>query len=182
MMTGPFELTDEEKYSIRAARRIALYTAKGFRPSKSMRALSLVTKAENEYNYRFLDFVQPAMQDPIDSANEIVLWLMVFPMHGLQIHVGQRHRELTQGEISELIDFIYRELYPSAYSREYGGGTSEDTAIAGFDSYVEEVRTKIQQSIEGQKVFWVMADMLSNEAKRLFLYYGRQLNALGLDV
>ena len=97
--------------------------------------------------------------------------------------MGQdRRRQLAQDEISELIYFIYGELYPSAYSREYGSGPSEDTAIAGFEGYIKEVCTRVQKSIEGKRIFWNITDLLSREAKRLLLFYGKQLDELGLDV
>lgn len=195
----PVILTDEEKHSIRRALRIALYTAKGFRSRDRnnddtradltnrvsvTRALSLVTQGESkDERCQFVDYVQPAMSDGLDPRDEVDLWLMVYPMQGL--HIGAREgmrRELTKGEVTELIEFIYGELFPSAYSRGYDGGTSEDSAIAGFGSYVEEVRRRVQDSMAGKHVFLVMQNMLSDEAQRLLLFYGRPLDDLELYI
>jgi hypothetical protein len=194
---GQITLSNDEKYSVRAARRIGLYTAVGDRgPQRYMsgrkgalepeklitRALSLVFKDAADEKFKFVDYIQPAMKEPLNPVDEVKLWLMVYPMTGLDILEQAGSGELSQRQVDEFFDFVYNELFPSAYSRNYEGGTSADSAIDGFDIYVRGLRDRVQAPLMGKHVALVKQNMLSAAAKQLIGRYKNDLDALGLGL
>jgi hypothetical protein len=146
------------------------------------RAFSLVVQEEGRTKPLFVDYIQPAMQEPLGEDNEVDLWLLVYPMRGLGIEPSQKERALSPAEADEFFDFVYGELFPSAYSRDYEGGTSADSAIDGFETYVAALRKRIQGSLTGKQLALVKQNMLSAEARRLILLHKDALNELGLNL
>lgn len=176
-------LTEDEKYSVRAARRVGLYTGAGDRgPQEYLeftRALSLVYLVDAEP--RFVDYIQPAMTKPLDETNEVKLWLMVYPMPGLNVDVqGGVRRILSPEEVDEIFGFIYGDLFPSAYSRDYEG--ADASAIDGFNTYVKALRGRVQNELRGKQVALVAQNMLSKAARRLIALHKRELDGMGLDL
>jgi hypothetical protein len=146
------------------------------------RELSLVFQTDENSGLCFVDYVQPAMEEPLDRRDEVPLWLMIYPMHGLNMSMDSSSRLLTTDELNEILSFVYGELFPSAYSRDYEGGTSYGSSIGGFDTYVADVRERVQRSTQGKQVALVARNMLSLEARRLLAVYKRELDKLDLDV
>lgn len=192
----PFELTKAEKYSIRAARRIALYTKRGaadtsleeepgevFDPALGVPALSVVTRDATGKGLRFLDYIQPAMLEPLGDTTEVPLWLMVYPLRGLAIDIqhGFRH-QLTPDEVQDLFSFLYDEVFPSAFAGDHGSGQSEDTKIDGYEEYIAEFRERVLPELLGKEIYLVKQCMLSEAARRLICRFPERLAELKLDI
>jgi hypothetical protein len=176
---GNVHLTKEERDSIRAARRIELYTGRRFgrglphRESagasvdserrRARHALALVTETG-----QFVDYIQPAMRRPLKRRRESELWILVYPLSGMNIDT----RAPVKSEIyaNEALDFLYDHVFPSAYDAEYGP-SAEGTAIPGYKDYITHVRQRVERRISGKKLYLARRkDMLSEDARDLLRY------------
>jgi hypothetical protein len=189
-------LTAGQNYSVRAARRVGLYTGAGDRGPQDFimrdgeqldggkpftRAFSFAYFDANDLEPKFVDYIQPAMQEPLDHTNEVNLWLMVYPFPDLAASVKDTAKKiLSFEETQEILGLVYDELFPSAYSRNYEG--ADASAIEGFDTYVRAVRDRVQSALDGKQVALVSGNMLSNEARRLIARYKNELDDMGLDL
>lgn len=189
------ELTD-----VRAALRIALYTGKSLRRlplPKSMgssppelkvssypHALSLVHKSGSSRGYQFVDYIQPALEEPLSSKNEVDLWLMVYPLAGLGIGRLERGKPhpLSCRDARELFDFIYGELFPSAYAREHDSGAALDSSIEGYSEYLKKFEKKIVKRALEHPLFLVDQLMVPKEVLKLLTSLMKQLGKLKINL
>lgn len=187
-------LSDSEKYSVLAAMRIADYTIRGVSTSKpkedsiltnkkrrSPGCLGLVTKGFSRYD--FVDYIQPALSEPLDETNEVKLWLMVYPFESL-IKKMQRtgptmEYKVPQQEFDDMLGFIYDHLYPSAYVAEYEYGTAAETGLAGYKEYVADVRRRVRRELGTAPIFLASERLLSPVARKLIIRYGPLLRSSG---
>jgi hypothetical protein len=197
----PPTFTLEEIESIHAAMRIALYTGKSlgrmhrsegssslqtakFLTLSAPRASSFVHGRDPKGQLYFLDYIQPAMHEPLSPKNEVPLWLMMFPIGASPASTSSPGSCIQLGdvEVDELLDFLYGEVFPSAYAREHDSGGAANTAIPGYSAYVTTVRQRFQASFEGSSVYLTEKNMLSHNARLLLLYYRKKLGVLGIHL
>ena len=179
-------LSDEERFSVSAALRIAVYTIFGIgqgAPHRIYGCLAMV--AADESSRGMVDYVQPAMQLPLDESNEAPLWLMIHPFEPWFSKVMtdaaySLEYEMSVDEVDEIFDFLYGHVFRSAYAAEYWGGTVEETYLEGYTEYVNEVRRKVQAKLIGKRVVLTNRDVLSRAARRLLGRYGGRIDAAGI--
>lgn len=175
---GSVRLTRQEHDSIRAARRIELYTGRRFgrglphgqnpnageTPRATRRALALVTESNNEFE--FVDYIQPAMRRPLKQRSEVELWILVYPLSGMSIDT--RPGAKSEAYVEEIFDFIYEHVFRSAYQFEYAP-SADGTAIPGYGDYITSVRQRVERRIDGRKMYLARRekDMLSESARDL---------------
>jgi len=184
-------LTAKEIFSVRAARRIALYTGKSLKSEENQtrRTIALSVASRENGEFEWVDYTQPSMKKPnkrgesISPKNEVDLWLMVYPLAGLRIESGYgKAHPMNAVDVSDLFNFIYGEVFPSAYAKEHDSGAAEDSGIAGFNEYVESVYKRIMDPLRGKQLYLVSTLMLSENAKKIVRLHGSKLDELGLSI
>lgn len=191
---GKTRPTHREEYNILAASRLAIYMGKhvsvglspqadelGDRPARMPGALAVASLEDGVY--RFVDYVQPAMEEPLTRKNEVDLWLMVYPLRGLSIAVKPgAEKELAAKDVDDLFEFIYGHVFLSAYFKEYmteksNAKTATDTYLENYGTYVARVRQEVQDKIGNKRVFLVRQNMLSEQAQDLIFDYHKEIEA-----
>lgn len=150
-------LTKDEEHSLQALRRVALYTVRGVGGVALPLALAFVTKHKRP-RYRFVEYIQPAMQLPLTRHNEVNLWLMMYPFGSMLRKLAPTSAvdieyELTPAEREEIFDFLYMRVFPAAYARDYHDGGALVTGFDNFFDYVRKLRRRVEARIEGRPVF-----------------------------
>jgi hypothetical protein len=179
------DLTPKERYGVAAALRIALYTNPrisriGSRGVGSALAM-LISQGDA---YSFVDYVQPAIRQPLDQSNEVELWLMIYPFEPLidgltRCKDDAAAYEMNSDQLNELFSFLYDHLFHSAHDSEYEG-TDGETVLDGYGEYVNKVRRRVQGSLAAKPVVLKGKRLLSPAARQLILSYGRLIDELGL--
>jgi hypothetical protein len=153
----------------------------GDRPARMPGALAVASLEDGVY--RFVDYVQPAMEEPLTRKNEVDLWLMVYPLRGLSIAVKPgAEKELAAKDVDDLFEFIYGHVFLSAYFKEYmteksNAKTATDTYLENYGTYVARVRQEVQDKIGNKRVFLVRQNMLSEQAQDLIFDYHKEIEA-----
>lgn len=181
-------LTESEKSSVRSALRIAVYTGRalgGWDISKdNYRKLpgALAVALKQQDKFEFLEFLQPALQEPLHKNNESVFYLMIYPLPSLEKSIGSvsqfTDKELPNQFTNELVSLFYDELFPSAYSEDYPDGSASSTAIPGYGAYLKDVKVRYKNYIAEHRIFLTSRDLLPKVGRRIVLFHGTRLEKL----
>lgn len=161
-------LTRAETATIRAVKRIALYTR------QRSGALAVAFGDRSPVSY-----IQPAMSLPLGSAGEVALWLMVYP---IEILAGSPGASDMASDISHPLDardllcFLYDVMFSEAYVRD------PETALDGFEPYVREIERLVSRSIGDRAVFLVNRLILSQDARDLLTHWDHRIRELGIKL
>ncbi|MGE0629063.1 MAG: toll/interleukin-1 receptor domain-containing protein [Hyphomicrobiaceae bacterium] len=116
---SPPRLNAVERETVRSLRRIALYLDHPKKQSKSF-----VGDDGRPLRYR-----QPAMEPPLSEKKEVDLFLMMRPL--------SKEAEQATYPTSELLDFMYDEVFGDAYEE------SRAVGLAGYRDYLKRLKGRV---------------------------------------
>jgi len=166
-------LTEDERYSVTAALRIAIYTSRGVSHHPRGALLMAATDARARHP---VEYVQPAMQSPFDRSNEVPLWPMVLPFATTVAKMHSRNEYLMRPEaVEEIVEFLYR-VFRYAYSKEDPAASEGLPSHEGYAEYLDEWRSKLQVRLAGKRIVLTNRGILSAAVHRLLGRYGRDID------